>query len=123
MNCHREIPETAKICLHCEAPIVPAPTAEEEQAARDFLETLPHEATAEIVKAFHESSTAEEFVNRLSVGNCPACNSRSTGDCENDPEIQETLLARCYDCGQLWCTVCGQELEKAYCPCWDEEPS
>ena len=59
------------------------------------------------------------------VGACPKCEGTNTGDCENDPEIDELLVGRCYDCGQLWCTECLRLLEPqaAYCECWDEEES
>jgi hypothetical protein len=28
-NCHRAIPDTAKMCAHCEAPVMEEPTADE----------------------------------------------------------------------------------------------
>src|SRR5438477_10836707 len=109
-NCNREIPTAAKICVHCEAPVEPEPSAEELMAARQLLEQLPPEVAAELQQALLDCPTAEEFANRIFVGNCPACDSSKTGNCENDPEINELLVGRCYDCGQLWCNECGKLL-------------
>ena len=33
MNCNRDIPHTAKFCVHCEAPVEPEPTEEEIKAS------------------------------------------------------------------------------------------
>src|SRR5262249_36648943 len=110
-NCDRKIPPDAKICSHCEAPVTAAQSAEEIEAVRDILEHLPPEAEAELNQAFLDSTTAEEFADRILVGNCPKCDSRNTGNCENDPEISELLVGRCYDCGQFWCTECYRLLE------------
>ncbi len=122
-NCNREIPEAAKVCVHCEAPVGAEPSAEEMEAARTLLEQLPPEAAAELHEVFHDSATADEFVNRIFVGNCPDCDSPNTGDCENDPEINELLVGRCYDCGKLWCTECGTLLDPGaiWCACWDDD--
>jgi hypothetical protein len=122
-NCNREIPDTAKICGHCEAPVMEAPTAEEMEAARALLEQLPPDVAAELEQTVRDSATADDFINRIFVGDCPKCDSTNTGNCEDDPEIAELLVGRCYECGQLWCTECLQLLEaKApFCECWDEE--
>ena len=37
LNCHHDIPDTAKICAHCEAPVMEEPTEEEMEAARALL--------------------------------------------------------------------------------------
>ena len=122
-NCNREILETAKACSHCEAPVMPEPTTEEIEAASALLQQMPPEAAAELEKAILDSDTAEDFVNRIFVGSCPKCGSDNTGDCENDPEIDELLVGRCFDCGQLWCTECERLLDPkaAVCECWDDE--
>ena len=122
-NCKREIPETAKVCKHCEAAVVPEPTREEMNAARAFLEQLPPDTLAELQQMFDESETAEQFANRIMVGECPKCKSQNTGDCEDDPEINELLVGRCFDCGQLWCTECRRLLkpEAAFCECWEDD--
>jgi hypothetical protein len=124
-NCNREIPRQAKVCVHCEAPVMEEPTEEEMQGAADLLEQLPPETAAELHQAFLDSATAEEFADRILVGNCPKCDGVNTSHCENDPEIGELLVGRCYDCGQLWCTECGRLLEPqaAVCECWNEEES
>jgi hypothetical protein len=123
LNCHHDIPDTAKICAHCEAPVMEEPTEEEMEAARALLAQLTPEAAAELQRAFLDSDTADEFVDRIFVGNCPKCESDNTGNCENDPEIDNLLVGRCYDCGQLFCTECCQLLDaKApLCPCLDED--
>jgi hypothetical protein len=122
-NCLREIPDTAAICVHCEAPVMPEPTAEEMDAARALLQQLPPDAAAELHKAFLASETADDFVDRIFVGDCPSCDSSNTGHCENDPEIAELLVGRCYDCGQLFCTECCRLLEpqRPFCKCWNED--
>jgi hypothetical protein len=123
LNCNRDIPNNAKICAHCEAPVMPAPSAEEMEAARALLEQLPPDVAAELERTVLDSDTADDFINRIFVGACPKCEGTNTGDCENDPEIGELLVGRCYDCGQLWCTECLQLLETRapFCACWDEE--
>jgi hypothetical protein len=102
---------------------MPQPTAEEMDAARALLQQLPPDAAAELHEAFLASETADEFVDRIFVGDCPICNSSNTSDCENDPEIAELLVGRCYDCGQLFCTECSRLLEppRPFCKCWNED--
>jgi hypothetical protein len=123
-NCRRAIPETAKICVHCEARVGEEPTAEELEAARSLLEQLPPEVAAELQRTALDSATANEFVDRIFVGDCPRCQSSDTGSCEEDPEIGELLVGRCYACGQLWCTECLKLLspKRPVCACWDEDP-
>ena len=122
-NCNRELPQGAKVCSSCEAAIESDPTPEELEAVRAALEQLPPEVMSELRQAVSESATAEEFADRILVGDCPKCGSADTGNCENDPEINELLVGRCYDCGQLFCTECGRLLEPqaATCDCWDED--
>lgn len=122
-NCNRKMPKDAKICAHCESPAMPKPTSEEMQAARALLEQLPPEQADELLKTMLESDTADEFVNRIFVGDCPKCESSNTGDCENDPEIGELLVGRCYDCGQLFCTECSRFLDPkaVVCECLSED--
>lgn len=119
----RNVPKNAKVCGHCEAKIETAPTEDEIQAAQQFLHDLPPDLLKELQATFAESATAEEFADRILVGPCPKCGSDETGDCEDDPEIGELLVGRCFQCGQLWCTECDKLLtvKKPECPCWDEE--
>jgi len=121
-NCRKEIPTSAKVCLYCEATVEPAPTDEEMEAARHILTQMPPDILADLQAAIRDSETCKAFVNSIFVGDCPACNSSKTGDCENDPEIEELLVGRCYDCGTLWCTECLQLLDAKApeCACWDE---
>ena len=87
------------------------------------LGQIPPEALEELRAAFEGSETAEEFADRIFVGDCPKCGSEETGNCEADPEIEDLLVGRRYRCGQLWCTECGQLLERdsPSCECWAEE--
>jgi hypothetical protein len=122
-NCEKKIPEDAKVCRFCEATVEDEPGEEEKDVVRDLLAQMPPEAIEELCAAFEGSNTAEEFADRIFVGNCPKCNSEETGNCEADPEIGELLVGRCYQCGQLWCTECGRLLERdsPSCECWEEE--
>jgi hypothetical protein len=122
-NCGKDIPEAAKACQFCEAPVEEQITSEEEQMARQVLDMMGPEAMDALQKAVAESSTAEEFVNRIMVGECPKCGSDETGDCDQDPEIENILVGRCFACGQLWCTECDRLLDKENpdCPCWEED--
>ena len=42
-NCRRNIPDNARVCQFCEAPIEPEPTQEEFEAARELIAQLPPE--------------------------------------------------------------------------------
>jgi hypothetical protein len=121
-NCDKKIPDTAKVCRFCEAAVKAGPTEEEKDVVRDLLKQMPPEAMDELRAAFEGSGTAEEFADRIFVGDCPKCGSEETGHCEADPEIEELLVGRCYQCGQLWCTECGRLLERdsPSCECWEE---
>jgi hypothetical protein len=123
-NCNRQVAKKAKVCAHCEADLSQAPKPEEEKAVLEMLQQMPPDALAEMQKLLASSTSAEDFANRIMVGSCPKCGSDETGDCEEDPEIDNLLVGRCYECGQLWCTECDKPLEgKApKCPCWDEDP-
>jgi len=122
-NCGKKIPDKAKVCRFCEAAVEDEPTAEEEEVVRDIIKQMPPEAMEELRAAFEGSGTAEEFVDRIFVGDCPKCGSEETGNCLSDPEIKELLVGRCYQCGQLWCTECDHLLERdsPSCECWEEE--
>jgi hypothetical protein len=122
-NCHREIPETAKVCQYCEASVERKPTEEELEAVNEVVAQLPPEIRSELWDKFLTTNTSEEFVNSIMVGPCPRCKSSNTADCDNDPEINEILLARCYDCGQFWCAECGKIMsnDERFCECWVNE--
>ena len=123
LNCGEDIPETAQACQYCESVVEPEPTAEDEKLVLELLAQLPPEALGALHAAFDESETADDFVNRIFVGDCPNCGSSETGNCENDPEICGILVGRCYKCGQLWCTECLKLLtsDLPCCDCWDED--
>jgi hypothetical protein len=126
LNCGKKIPKTAQRCRYCEAVVEPEPTADEKQMAMELLEQLPPDALEEFEAALEQSATADEFVDRIFVGDCPKCGSHETGNCESDPEIGELLVGRCFQCGQLWCTECLRLLDRdsPSCDCWaeDDEP-
>jgi hypothetical protein len=89
----------------------------------EILGQMPTNALEELGAMADQSQTAEEFADRIFVGECPKCGSRDVGNCENDPEIGELLVGRCYQCGQLWCTECLRSLERdsPVRTCWTEE--
>lgn len=122
-NCGKRIPDDAKICRFCEMAVADEPTEEEKVVVRGVLDQMPPEALDELRAALERSDTAEEFADRILVGDCPKCGSDDTGNCEADPEIGDLLVGRCFQCGQLWCTECGQLLkhDSPSCKCWDEE--
>ena len=122
-NCGKKISDTAKVCGLCEAAVEDEPTEEEKAAVREILEQMPPDALEELRSALEDSDTAEDFTNRIFVGDCPKCGSEETGDCEADPEIGEILVGRCYRCGQLWCTECNRLLDREApsCKCWEED--
>jgi hypothetical protein len=122
-NCGEKMPKGAKACASCEALVEPEPTEEEMEIVRDMLEQMPPEVLREIQAAVAQSETAEEFVNRIMIGECPHCGSDQTGSCENDAEIDDVLVARCFECGRLWCAECGASLDpsRPICSCWEDE--
>jgi hypothetical protein len=122
-NCGHKVTKKAKVCGHCEADLTEAPTAEEAAAVMELLGQMPPDILAEMGEVMSKTGSAEEFANLIMVGPCPKCESEETGDCEADPEINDLLVGRCYECGQLWCTECGKELtrENPHCDCLDED--
>ncbi len=122
-NCNRPVAKKAMVCAHCEADLSERPSSDELQAALKMLQQMPPGVLAEMEEVVRDSGTAEEFANRILVGPCPRCQSDHTGDCENDPEINELFVGRCYECGQMWCTECGHLLERTApcCACWEAD--
>lgn len=116
-NCQKEIPDNAKACQYCEASMEGMPSEEETEMVTELFASLDPEMQAEIIAAAESSETAEEFVNQIMVGACPACDSVNVGDCENDPDIDNICVGRCYDCGQLWCSECGEVFKKGQTVC------
>ncbi|MFV2067864.1 MAG: hypothetical protein ACC645_12890 [Pirellulales bacterium] len=125
-SCQKEIPEAAKYCPHCEAEVEKEPTAEERAAIENAMAGMSPELIDELRDTFEKSATGEDFVNRIMIGDCPKCGSSNTGDCENDPEVEDLCVGRCFDCGQLWCPDCGECFNNAAqstdhdCPAWDD---
>ncbi len=105
-SCGKEIADDAQRCSHCEAMVDASPDFEEMEMAREFIDNLDPEMRKRLYEVFEDSSTGEEFVDRIMVGNCPQCDSAKTGNCEHDPDIEDVSIGRCFDCGYLWCTIC-----------------
>ncbi len=122
-NCLKELPRAAKACPFCEAAVEDNPSPDEFKVVQGILDQMPAEVLGELGALIDDSDSAEEFINRIFVGDCPKCNSSDTGDCEKDPEIENLLVGRCYECAHMWCTECEKPLDpkSPECPCWDEE--
>ena len=124
-SCRKEIPATAEFCPHCEAEVEEEPPADAIAAVQTILGSMSRELIDELGEALEKSASGEEFVNRIMIGDCPKCGSSNTDDCENDPDINDVCLARCFDCGQLWCPDCGELLKEDQaaahdCPAWSD---
>lgn len=124
-SCQKEISDTAKRCPHCEAEVMVEPTDEEGVAALNTLASMEPEVMSELRDVFEKSTSGEDFVNRIMVGDCPKCGSTNTADCENDPEIDDPCVARCFECRQLWCPDCGElftddKFVDHDCPAWED---
>ncbi len=122
-NCLKDLAKTAKACSYCEAAVEDEPSPAEIEAVQEVLDQMPSEVLGELGALMSQSGSAEEFINRIFVGDCPNCNSSDTGDCEKDPEIDNLLVGRCFKCAHMWCTECEKTLDPKLpdCPCWDEE--
>ncbi len=124
-SCHKEIPDTAEFCPHCEAEAMEEPPADVIADVQSILASMSPDLMDELRDAFEKSTNGEDFVNRIMVGDCPKCGSSNTGDCENDPELSDPCVGRCLDCGQLWCCDCGrlfqdQRATDHDCPAWED---
>ena len=124
-SCQKEIPNNAEFCPHCEAEVAEEPSAEEQAAAASVLGAMSPELLSELRDVFDKSASGEDFVNRVMVGDCPQCGCSQTSDCENDPEIDDPCVGRCFECGQLWCLDCGElfkddQFTDHDCPAWDD---
>lgn len=125
-SCDQEISDTAQRCPHCEAPVEEEPTEEEKAAVMAALDEMDPAILGEFARVLAASSSGEDFVNQIMIGPCPKCDSDSTGDCENDPEIEDPCIGRCAECGQLWCCDCEELFDTVAaaashdCPVWEE---
>ncbi len=101
------------------------PSAGEQGAAASVLGAMSPDLRGELQDAIVKSASGEDFVNRIMVGDCPQCGCSQTGDCENDPQIDDPCVGRCFECGQLWCLDCGEFFKDAQsidhdCPAWED---
>jgi hypothetical protein len=124
-SCKKKVPDSAEFCPHCEAAMQEEPSAEDKAAVEELLSNMGPELLDELREAFEKSATGEEFVNRIMIGDCPKCGSSATSDCEDDPDLKDPCVARCFDCGQLWCPDCGEffkgkEAADHDCPAWED---
>ena len=124
-SCQKEIPDKAEFCPHCEAKVMAEPSAEEIAAAASALEAMSPELLSELRNTLDKSTSGEDFVNRIMVSDCPRCGRSNTRDCEDDPDIDDPCVGRCFDCGQLWCLDCSEFFKDAQsidhdCPAWQD---
>jgi hypothetical protein len=122
-NCGKDMPDTAKVCPHCERSVKKRPTQEEMDAVAEMLKGLDPAAREELQNLVQSAPTGDELIRSIFVGDCPKCGSADTGDCEDDPEIDNPCVGRCFKCGYVWCTECQRPLDAKdpFCPCWEEE--
>ncbi len=101
------------------------PTPEQRSMAEQMLRLLDPSAMSELIELAEQCDSEDEFANLIMVGPCPQCDSENTGDCENDPEIEDPCVGHCGDCGQLWCCDCDEffvsraEARAHDCPFWE----
>ena len=124
-SCQKEIPDGAARCPHCEAQVEAEPTSGEISTVWKALAGMGPELISELRDTFEKSESGEDFVNRVMIDECPKCGSLKTGDCENDPDIDDVCVARCFACGQLWCPDCGELFKDDGsvthdCPAWED---
>jgi hypothetical protein len=120
-SCGKTLPKAAKVCRYCEAPVHETPTEEEKQIVRELLGNMDPDVQQEFMAAMREAKSGEDFANLVMVGKCPQCGSAKTGDCENDPDLEDPFVGRCFACGHLWCLECGRKLgpKDAHCTCYE----
>ena len=71
---------------------------------------LPKDVREKLIEAVggSDASAMEEFLSEMFIGDCPHYGSRVTGDCEDEPDIEDVTVGICFDCGYLWCAECGR---------------
>jgi hypothetical protein len=126
-SCDQKLPKDAVRCLHCEAKVEDAPQPEDAAMLMELLGDMDPALMNEMRQMAMECETGDDFINRLMIGECPKCESDNTGNCENDPEIEDPCVGRCFDCGQLFCCDCeeqfvDQKVAVAHdCPMWQDD--
>ena len=111
-SCRKEIPDRAVRCQHCEAVVEDEPSEEELDAVAEALDCVAPELMSEIRAAIEESTSGEDFINRIMVGHCPSCDSSNATHCEHDVGIEDASVGRCLECGHYWCLLCDEPLTK-----------
>ena len=121
-NCGKEIPDRAKSCQYCEATV----DDELDMAPGEIMGALEaaglnEEMLGEMKELAKKAGTAEEFADMIFIGSCPKCGSDNVANCEETRGIEDETVARCFQCGLIWCAECGHELKagEAECPHWN----
>ena len=73
-----------------------------------IFEIMDVEAMEMLKEVAERSSTVEEFISRVNVGQCPKCGSPDTRDCEDIPGVEDICVGECIACGYRWCLECGE---------------
>ena len=116
-SCGKKIGDDAKFCPHCEAQAEPEPTKQEIKVVKEMMAQMTPDVLEELQAAFQQSDSGEEFVRSIMIGDCPACGGTETGDCEDDPDVDDICVGRCFACRSLWCCECGQLFPKGQTAC------
>jgi hypothetical protein len=83
--------------------------------SKDFLkiwDSLPKDIQETLKRVVEESSSTseEQFIAEIMIGECAKCGSNQTKDCEKVEGIEDFSVGLCINCGYLWCSECGRSL-------------
>ena len=85
-------------------------------SVKEALDVLPPEVQEYLIDIMRRSSTPEEAIRRVLVGDCPECDSENTRDCEDTP-IDDSTVGLCLNCNIMWCLGCGAVFEEGQTLC------
>ena len=88
----------------------------DEEAVNEIFDSMPEQAQREFRDALGSSSTVEEFMRKVCVGNCPFCGSQETRDCSDTP-LDDPTVGICLKCQVLWCLECDERFEEGQTVC------
>ncbi len=88
------------------------------------LNMLPDDTRNHLVDLVQKIESSTELVRVVTVGNCPACNSNRTNDCETIPHVEDITVGICIDCLKFWCLECGALFKEGQTICdhWKKLP-